>query len=663
MTRFLWVLGLVLVLSAGSCGSKDNGSGDALPGDATLAEQDSAVVDMTPLPDAGDKDAIDATSDQTAGCVQGMRSCLDPSTVVECQGGQWVTVSLCHSDTHFCSAGTCVEYADCNPGDVNGCYSLMALNVCNEEGSAYEPEACPSGQSCIGGACIQAACIPGQASCIDSSTKQECLQDGSGWSDPIPCEEGLTCVGGKCLSQCLTDPKWANSYIGCEYWTVDLDNYHDPFSSIPPDEALHGLILGNPGTASATVTFTSIAVGIVLNLPEVVIPAGETAVVELPRMDIDGSGIFDRSIRVNSNRPIVAYQFNPLDFQGAYSDDSSLLIPAEMLGTEYFIITRPTSPLEAMPIMPAPSQHGYFTVVATEEGTTNLSITVTAACEPLEEGGALIAKGTTIQQTLQQFEVLSLEASGKSMFPLQDLTGSHVVADRPIAVFAGHEETVIEDPNLPEGEGDCCCAEHIEEQFFPVATWSTSYHCVKARSRGAPDEDLWIVMAADGGTTLTTDPPVEGLNGKTLATPGASVEAFTDKSFVITSNKPIQVAQILSSQGCTAEYIGDPAMIMAVAQDRYRNEYVFAAPKDYEHDYITVIRPEGLQVLLDGAAIADSQFTLLSDGLYEYAWVEIADGPHHIVAEEPFGLSQYGWQGPASYGNPGGLDLVVHSGQ
>jgi hypothetical protein len=667
---------LVVVLVActtWACGADSDGKGDVQGGDAIIGTKDGIPGDVDPLGDGRGKEAVDPDgktpdlpSETGNQCDGSGRVCSGPKEVSECQGGFWVTVAVC-PHTHICSQGTCVELVACTPGHVDGCYSLTALKKCNLDGTAYIPEPCSGNLKCINGQCLDTVCLPGQAMCLNSETKQECLPDGSGWDQGTPCPAGLSCVGGKCLSECLTDPKWANSYIGCVYWSVDLDNYKDPFSPIKPDAAIHGLILGNPGTQPATVTFTHKIQQpmaewgpIIVNLPEVIVPAGGTARVPLPRMDINGSGIFDRSIRINSNRPIVAYQFNPLDFQGAYSDDSSLLIPAEMLGREYFIVTRPTSPLEAMPIMAAASQHGYFTIVATTEGTTNIHVTLTADTEPLTAGAPIIPKGTTLQIELQQFQVASFEASGKKMFPIQDLTGSHVVADQPVAVFGGHEETVIEDQNLPPEEGDCCCAEHIEEQFFPVSTWSTHYDCVKARSRGEPDRDLWIVMAAQGGTALQTDPPINGLHGKTLNAPGAFIEAFTDKSFVITSNNPIQVAQILSSQGCTAEFIGDPAMIMAVARDRYRNDYVFAVPDDYSRDYITVIRPVGEAITLDGGLLADNLFKPLADGAYEYAWVEVADGPHRIFADKPFGLSQYGWHGPASYGHPGGLDLVVH---
>ncbi|MBM4356180.1 MAG: hypothetical protein FJ109_20710, partial [Deltaproteobacteria bacterium] len=342
------VLLSVALLALASCSSTTEGNGPdgtdgSGSGDTIIGGGDAGPDSVTVLPDGrvvtdvetGD-DAADGGGggDGTAGCEEGERVCSSPKEVAECQNGKWVVVTVC-PDTHFCSAGTCVKSETCTPGVVEGCYSLDSFKQCNLEGTGFIPVKCPAGQKCADGKCGEFDCLPGQAVCTDNKSKKSCGLDGT-WGEPEPCPEGLNCVGGKCLSQCLTDPKWNNSYISCEYWTLDLDNYHDKYSAglggVYPDEAPHGVILANPGTAPAVVTFTCFAPDISFNIPEITIPAGEHKVVEMPRMDVDGSVITNRSVRINSNRPVVAYQFNPLDFQGAYSDDSSLLIPAEVVG-------------------------------------------------------------------------------------------------------------------------------------------------------------------------------------------------------------------------------------------------------------------------------------------------------------------------------------------
>ena len=604
----------------------------------------------------GDAGAPDGAADTEGPCEQGQLKCVDHDgswEVHSCVAGQWIWTHDC-ADNMFCVDGVCIEEEPCTPGDVDGCYSLSQYKECNEEGTGYLPVDCPDGEFCIDGVCSDTECIPGQAKCVSPSMKQVCGDDGV-WGEPEACPAGLTCVGGKCLSECLSDPKWNNSYIGCEYWSLDLDNYHEvlPFGT-PPDEALHGVILGNPGTAMATITFTSFATDAPFNLLQTTVEAGGVRVIEMPRMDIDGSTITDRSVRINSNRPVVAYQFNPLDFQAAYSEDSSLLLPAEMLGKEYLILTYGTTPLEVNPVMPTPSQHGYFTVLAVEEGETNVSVRVAGDADAPDEEGTILAQGIYHEFVLQQGQVLNLQADGSKMFGGLDLSGSHVIGNKKLAVFAGHEEAVVQAPGL-----DCCCAEHLEEQLFPLETWADTYLCVKGAPRGEGDMDLWRIQAGTANVTLTTDPPIDGINGQLLANKGDWVGAFTGASFVLTATGPVQAAQYLSSQGCTGDVIGDPAMVMAISETQYRSPYAFAVPEDYGHDWITVVRPAGATITLDDVVLEDGPFDAIASSGYQVGYFEVEDGPHYIEGNQPFGLYMFGFEGPASYGNPGGLNLIV----
>ena len=58
-----------------------------------------------------------------------------------------------------------------------------------------------------------------------------------------------------------------------------------------------------------------------------------------PRLDIDGTGIFDRAFKISSTQPVIVYQFNPLNNEGVASNDASLLLPKEGLGREYVALS------------------------------------------------------------------------------------------------------------------------------------------------------------------------------------------------------------------------------------------------------------------------------------------------------------------------------------
>jgi hypothetical protein len=77
----------------------------------------------------------------------------------------------------------------------------------------------------------------------------------------------------------------------------------------------------------------------------------------------------------------------------------------------------------------------------------------------------------------------------------------------------------------------------------------------------------------------------------------------------------------------------------------------------YSTNWTTVIRPAGVAVTADGAAMSDGEFTPVGDGTWEFAYHEVATGTHTFKSEEPFGLMVYGYGSVTAYGYPGGMKL------
>jgi len=430
------------------------------------------------------------------------------------------------------------------------------------------------------------------------------------------------------------------TYIGCTYWSVDLDNYPDPFGD--PSAVPHAVVVANPSSELARVTVSTRA-NVRLAADAFEVPPGEVRVYTFPRLDVDGTGITNHSFKLEASWPVVVYQFNPLNNEGVASNDASLLLPAGTLGREYLVMSWPTVPIP--PQFGLPPQHGYLTVVATSQGTTTVTVEPSALVEPGGEIPALAA-GAAHEFELEQFEVLNLEADGSNLFAVQDLTGSIVTANQPVAVFGGHEEATV---------GDGCCAEHLEQQMFPVETLGAHYLAARAETREGPG-DVWRILAARDGTSVSTVPPQPGA-GMVVLGRGEWVEIDTADSFEIVADAPVLVGQYLRSQEDTGDFIGDPALILAVPVAQFRSDYVILTPADYQEDWLTVVRPVGATVELDGAPLADAAFVAFGTGDFEMAWIAVEDGPHTVLGDAPFGLSAYGYSGAVSYGFPAGLDL------
>ncbi len=374
----------VALLFAGaqlSCSSSD-GSGSPAGSPSGSQPGDAA-------PESGQGDS---TAPDEGPCEQGALRCLTATEAAICQDGAWTVSQACRSG-QLCFDGRCLTPEPCTPKTIDGCFSANAKRRCNEAGSAYEPVKCEAGELCVLGECKVTDCAPGQARCADQKNRQQCTPEGE-WGQPQPCGEGHTCTAGRCLSGCRSDPKFTYSSVGCEYWSVDLDQSTKATimtDHTPPAVAPHSVALSNPGDFPVVVTFSTKATGITLPFGEETIEPGQVREFEMPRMDLEGAGIFDRSVRILSSGPVVATQFNPKDYGNTYSNDSSLLLPADLLGTEYVILGWESQ--AKLPFEVYPALLGYFTVIAVEEGETSVTVQLSSESNPVIPNGAPLAPG------------------------------------------------------------------------------------------------------------------------------------------------------------------------------------------------------------------------------------------------------------------------------
>ena len=682
-----------------SDGSVPIGQNDTTPGpgaDTDQADTPQGNPDVTAPPDTSGGEYV------SGACEAGAVGCLDATTVAICANGIYQPGQIC-SNGGFCIGGVCAVPGPCTPGSLTGCESLGAQLRCNAAGDASVPEYCPGQQLCADGQCRDVACTPGVTACTDFTKFHACKADGSGFEPEQQCEVG-TCTGGKCLTLCETNIKFTSN-IGCEYWSVDLDNdtIHNPVlpNQLTPEMFPHSVIITNPNDGVASVTFTVAvtcadgsacsptettcggkketicATGAAeydLSFPDSKVPAHDSREFKMPVMNLRGSAISPKGIRIRSSLPVIAYQFNPFNSENAASNDGSLLLPRNGLGKHYFAVSLPTRGA----IFGFPENPGFLTVVSTATGPTSVSVTPTVDVTANPAAGvpqdgttpAILPAFGTYTFTLKPFEVLNLQSTPTTEIigfgkVAKDLTGTRIDADQPIAVFGGHQASGITDDIKVQfqDEWDSCCTEHLEEQLMPVETWGKAAFCVKSKPRGY-EIDQWFVVSGEDNVQLTTDPPIDGINGKTMAKAGERVRLQTDESFMLTATGKIQVVQFLVAQGMTQPKnsgtfgTGDPSMMIIPPKEQYRDNYVIRTADGYSENWTTVVRPKGLEIKRDGAAIPDSDFDGFGDGSWEYAYVKVDKGTHEFEsATGTFGLMVYGYGGVTAYGYPGGMNL------
>lgn len=587
-------------------------------------------------------DAPTATTDSTSGAVdtsgglpdvtQGCAACEAPFVCVE----DWCVLPVGRS---------------CDPGATDVCYNDSALMTCDDTGTAYIPESCFPNHLCTEGACRPIVCDLGVTYCDGDNATHACNSDRTGFLPSIPCPDGLLCTEGVCASsECRPDPK-LGSYVGCVYWSADLPVWPDPaIRPTNPQDLPHALVISNPNPLEATIVFAA-PPGYIIDNPNPVIPPMQSRVFEMPVISLDGTGIFAKGIGIGSNRPVLVHQFNP--WEAVWSNDASLLLPETFLGREYVVHSWPTDPRGLLTIPgfpPQPNVNSFFSVLAPSDDT-QVTITVTAPVKAGPGGVLAMTAGTSQTVTLNRGEVLNIEAEPANLFDKADLTGSFVSASKPVAVFAGHESAAI---GPEDSQESICCLDHLEEQMLPFAVLGTEYLAVKTSPRGS-EPDVWRIVAAEDNVTLTSNPPQQNANNQVLAKRGDWVEVSTADSFELTATGKVQVGQYLWSQQVTDDFTGDPSLILAVPSSRFRTFYVLTVPQGYDTNWVTVIKPVGSTVEVDGVPANQALFQTFASGRYERGYIELSPGVHQLEGDLRFGLVAYGFNTAVSYGYTGGL--------
>jgi hypothetical protein len=581
-----------------------------------------------------------ADSGDAAGgeCQEGATQCAG-NTFQTCEGGQFVTTNQC---TGLCDGDLgCIE---CTP-NVPYCSSDNEVLGCDETGTS-------------------------------TGVEQNCGE--------------LFCSEGTCRDLCA-DAVDEQSYIGCEYFAVDLDNAIEvagrptfvgcsiPIPGFendqvamdlgvcipddPEDEAIAGqcdtdgscpaahscqtetvCVLDAQGSPFAVVIANPQAVDILVRVEiatgenvEISLPAGQVKAVYPPEIgfpdqSVDGTSQAAAAYRLSARAPFVAYQFNPLDNENVFSNDGSLLLPVHTYDNRYVGLTMPS--LERRP--DNKDYNGYISVVAHTDAT-EVTVTPTAA---VRAGAALAAieAGTPTVFTLNSFEVLNLEAAAGG-----DLTGTLIESPKTIGVFAGHEAVGL-------GDGKCC-ADHIEEMMFPTSTWGTEFAIARSKQRSS-EADILRILAQENDTTITVS---SGTCPRLDAGQICEIDLNTDVT--IKAGKPIMVGHFLRSVGSLFEpSVGDPSMSLAVPVEQYRSRYSFLIPADYEEQYISVVAPAGSAVNLDGNDIS-SQLTPFGPGDLAAGRIMVQPGAHNLSCANKCGVEVYGYSEAVSYMFAAGLDL------
>lgn len=536
-------------------------------------------------------------------------------------------------------------------------FLLAACSTSRTSGSVAD-----LGTGCTGAGCP--ACTPGTDVCVGNDV-HTCDANGTTGAIVTTCDPlaGAACIGGACDNGCAAAAT-TDSNVGCEFWAVDLDN-EEVAGSLAASQPW-GVVVSNAGALTATVSVDRNdgepgGQPIVSSVMGLSLPPGTVQMVALPQRWIDGStgmanngtgtALSSNAYRISSDVPLVVYQFNPL--RQSFSNDASLLIPTNGLGTDHRIVGYPTARPLAI-LGPELVSRSYITIVGTSTAT---QVTVKVTNATVAGGGIpALAAGATWTGTIGPYDVINIESDGAP----GDFTGSAVSASAPVAVFSGSEASVApatsKKPPAPPGydaSSTTCCTDHLEEQVWPVTSLGKTFVITRSPIRSDdpttyPGYDIVRFVGAAAPATVTTNLP--GPDASFTLQPGELHEAFVETDFVATATQPILVAQILVSGDYTDTNAlsGDPSLTILPALEQFRPSYLFLVPDSYDKNYLVIAqRAADAPVQIDGgplpATCTQADAGTVAGDDYLSRTCPVQPGAHKLTGDHPFGIAAYGY--------------------
>ena len=492
--------------------------------------------------------------------------------------------------------------------------------------------------------------------------------------DPATCEEA----------------QQAKTYVGCDYWpTVTANMVQDVFD--------FAVAVANVGDGEASVTVTGpngvnkqVKVG-ARSLEKIYLPWVQElkggAFIPLQASVLARGGAY----HLVSDRPVVVYQFSPLEVRAAggepgkdwskcqklnlsagdcysYSNDASLLLPSTAMTGSYRLMgsygfsRHPMQEGTSIPDLSQPLQPGaspYFVVTGTSDGTT-VSVKLGAKGKVVAGAGISAAPaGGTLTFTLNAGDVAEvLSGAGREY----DFSGSLLSADKPVQVITG--VPCIDFPL------DVIACDHVEETVFPAQTLGRHY--VVTTPTGPKSNKVGHVVRFYGnvdGTALTYKPsPPSGCPSTLAAGEVVDCGDLLTSDFEVKGTHEFGVGMFMIGaskadpdfNGNSLTVLqGDPSQSFAVTVEQYRLRYVFLAPNDYKTSFVDVIAPVGTKVDLDSTEVTSKLTPIVGTDFLvgRLPLVNAGDGVHVLSADRPVGIQVLGYGDYTTYMFPGGLNL------
>lgn len=401
--------------------------------------------------------------------------------------------------------------------------------------------------------------------------------------------------------------------------------------------------------------------------------------------EITGSdSLSNKAFEIESTVPVSVYVMNSKN----YSTDGYRAIPVKNWGQEY----RHCSYYD---FNEGRNWGGGFIIMAAEDNTV-VEVNLQGKGDDSEiDGPRNFNDPYTIN--LKKGETYMIKGKGESRGEF-DISGSHIVSNKPIGLISFHQRTMIPSNRTVNGRN------HLSEMLKPVESWGENYYTVEL-DRGTDMGDFFRIMASEDNTVVTADwydkETGERIYGfkQTIQNAGEYIEAqqiaSTDcedgevmsnvpsiRGFsYIRASSPVQVIQY-SYSSCWDNAGGafDPFMIDLSPIEQHTQKVSFMTPQnktqnEFNDNYLNLVikgdpndKQRDLELLnsveLDGQAILDIDPSIIDDKMIDsmyWATLPLEPGTHTLTAGTKINGFIYGFAFVDSYGWPignAGYDLT-----
>jgi len=285
--------------------------------------------------------------------------------------------------------------------------------------------------------------------------------------------------------------------------------------------------------------------------------------------ETDCEVVSQKSFRVVTEEKSTVYA---LDY-AEMTADAFIVLPVHTLGKEYFVMSyNSDGRTEFNQQISGQSTPSQFAIVAVKDNT---NITIYPKVSTAKFG---MDKQNI---TLNQGEVYLVQTKITPDSLRNDLSGTHIVADKEIAVFGGHQRTSLP-ANTAVISRDCLIIQLISVHLWGRNAIITPFARPTIHNLSNNLPDIYRVMAAKNNTTIyVNETTVANLDA------GEFYEAELKEVALISSNNPIMVAQYKKSEALTASnnVYGDPLMLIVPPVEQYKADYICykSAGKNWQH--------------------------------------------------------------------------------